>query len=86
MNKVGIGLPSRVSEPVAALDPAEKARLKSKCFSFFRMTFKKMIAVDPIAKVILPRPPEGEENKKPFTGSEKCQGGRKQKQKTFSVF
>ena len=39
VNKVGIGLPSRVSEPVAALDPAEKARLKSKCFSFFRMTF-----------------------------------------------
>uniref|UniRef100_A0A8C2S436 Myomesin 1 n=1 Tax=Capra hircus TaxID=9925 RepID=A0A8C2S436_CAPHI len=30
VNKVGIGLPSRVSEPVAALDPAEKARLKSR--------------------------------------------------------
>lgn len=29
VNKTGIGLPSRVSEPVAALDPAEKARLKS---------------------------------------------------------
>uniref|UniRef100_G3U1W2 Myomesin-1 n=1 Tax=Loxodonta africana TaxID=9785 RepID=G3U1W2_LOXAF len=28
VNKNGIGLPSRVSEPVAALDPAEKARLK----------------------------------------------------------
>ncbi|ERE81852.1 myomesin-1-like protein [Cricetulus griseus] len=28
VNKTGIGLPSRVSEPVAALDPAEKARLK----------------------------------------------------------
>lgn len=37
VNKTGIGLPSRVSEPVAALDPAEKARLKSKYFSFFRM-------------------------------------------------
>jgi hypothetical protein len=34
VNKTGIGLPSRVSEPVAALDPAEKARLKSKHFSF----------------------------------------------------
>lgn len=32
VNKTGIGLPSRVSEPVAALDPAEKARLKSKSF------------------------------------------------------
>ncbi|XP_028729907.1 myomesin-1 isoform X3 [Peromyscus leucopus] len=30
VNKTGIGLPSRVSEPVAALDPAEKARLKSR--------------------------------------------------------
>uniref|UniRef100_H0VM87 Myomesin-1 n=1 Tax=Cavia porcellus TaxID=10141 RepID=H0VM87_CAVPO len=30
VNKNGIGLPSRVSEPVAALDPAEKARLKSR--------------------------------------------------------
>uniref|UniRef100_A0A2K5H7Q6 Myomesin-1 n=1 Tax=Colobus angolensis palliatus TaxID=336983 RepID=A0A2K5H7Q6_COLAP len=29
VNKTGIGFPSRVSEPVAALDPAEKARLKS---------------------------------------------------------
>uniref|UniRef100_A0A8C9KS43 Myomesin-1 n=1 Tax=Panthera tigris altaica TaxID=74533 RepID=A0A8C9KS43_PANTA len=29
VNKTGIGLPSRVSEPVAALDPAEKARLKT---------------------------------------------------------
>uniref|UniRef100_A0A5G2RCH7 Myomesin-1 n=1 Tax=Sus scrofa TaxID=9823 RepID=A0A5G2RCH7_PIG len=29
VNKNGIGLPSRVSEPVAALDPAEKARLRS---------------------------------------------------------
>ncbi|KAL0613690.1 retrotransposable element ORF2 protein, partial [Plecturocebus cupreus] len=28
VNKTGIGFPSRVSEPVAALDPAEKARLK----------------------------------------------------------
>ncbi|EGV94185.1 Myomesin-1 [Cricetulus griseus] len=34
VNKTGIGLPSRVSEPVAALDPAEKARLKSKPSSF----------------------------------------------------
>uniref|UniRef100_A0A8C9D838 Myomesin-1 n=1 Tax=Panthera leo TaxID=9689 RepID=A0A8C9D838_PANLE len=33
VNKTGIGLPSRVSEPVAALDPAEKARLK-KCVLF----------------------------------------------------
>lgn len=32
VNKTGIGLPSRVSEPAAALDPAEKARLKSKHF------------------------------------------------------
>ncbi|XP_049626868.1 myomesin-1 [Suncus etruscus] len=30
VNKTGIGLPSRVSEPAAALDPAEKARLKSR--------------------------------------------------------
>ncbi|XP_054439381.1 myomesin-1 isoform X2 [Pteronotus mesoamericanus] len=30
VNKTGIGLPSRASEPVAALDPAEKARLKSR--------------------------------------------------------
>ncbi|XP_041524568.1 myomesin-1 isoform X2 [Microtus oregoni] len=30
VNKTGIGLPSRVSEPVAALDAAEKARLKSR--------------------------------------------------------
>ncbi|XP_052049275.1 myomesin-1 [Apodemus sylvaticus] len=30
VNNTGIGLPSRVSEPVAALDPAEKARLKSR--------------------------------------------------------
>ncbi|XP_012581209.1 PREDICTED: myomesin-1 [Condylura cristata] len=30
VNKTGIGLPSRVSEPVAALDSAEKARLKSR--------------------------------------------------------
>lgn len=30
VNKSGIGLPSRVSEPVAALDPDEKARLKSR--------------------------------------------------------
>uniref|UniRef100_A0A8C3YF42 Myomesin-1 n=1 Tax=Catagonus wagneri TaxID=51154 RepID=A0A8C3YF42_9CETA len=30
VNKNGIGLPSRVSEPVAALDPAEKARLRSR--------------------------------------------------------
>ncbi|KAM6218324.1 myomesin-1 isoform 2-T2 [Rhynchocyon petersi] len=30
VNNNGIGLPSRVSEPVAALDPAEKARLKSR--------------------------------------------------------
>ncbi|PNJ81208.1 MYOM1 isoform 4 [Pongo abelii] len=30
VNKTGIGFPSRVSEPVAALDPAEKARLKSR--------------------------------------------------------
>uniref|UniRef100_A0A8C8ZRV3 Myomesin-1 n=1 Tax=Prolemur simus TaxID=1328070 RepID=A0A8C8ZRV3_PROSS len=30
VNKTGISLPSRVSEPVAALDPAEKARLKSR--------------------------------------------------------
>ncbi|XP_006761924.1 PREDICTED: myomesin-1 isoform X1 [Myotis davidii] len=29
VNKTGIGLPSRVSEPAAALDPAEKARLRS---------------------------------------------------------
>lgn len=34
VNKTGIGLPSRVSEPVAALDPDEKARLKSKRFHF----------------------------------------------------
>lgn len=37
VNKNGIGLPSRVSEPVAALDPAEKARLKSKHFSIFEI-------------------------------------------------
>ncbi|XP_066208528.1 myomesin-1 isoform X2 [Saccopteryx leptura] len=30
VNKTGIGLPSRVSEPVAALDAAEKAKLKSR--------------------------------------------------------
>ncbi|KAM5222307.1 myomesin-1 isoform 1-T1 [Ctenodactylus gundi] len=30
VNKNGVGLPSRVSEPVAALDPAEKARLKTR--------------------------------------------------------
>ncbi|XP_006891485.1 PREDICTED: myomesin-1 [Elephantulus edwardii] len=30
VNKNGISFPSRVSEPVAALDPAEKARLKSR--------------------------------------------------------
>ncbi|XP_029446928.1 myomesin-1 isoform X3 [Rhinatrema bivittatum] len=29
VNKSGIGRPSRVSEPVAALDPADKARIKS---------------------------------------------------------
>lgn len=39
VNKNGIGLPSRVSEPVAALDPAEKARLRSKHFSCFRTFF-----------------------------------------------
>jgi len=33
VNKAGISLPSRVSEPVAALDPADRARLRSKmCF------------------------------------------------------
>lgn len=33
VNKAGVSLPSRVSEPVAALDPADRARLKSKmCF------------------------------------------------------
>lgn len=37
VNKTGIGLPSRVSEPAAALDPAEKARLRSKHFSFSRV-------------------------------------------------
>lgn len=37
VNKTGIGLPSRVSEPAAALDPAEKARLRSKHFSFSRI-------------------------------------------------
>lgn len=30
VNKAGISLPSRVSEPVAALDPADRARLRSK--------------------------------------------------------
>ncbi|XP_060056701.1 myomesin-1 isoform X2 [Erinaceus europaeus] len=30
VNKNGVSLPSRVSEPVAALDPAERARLKSR--------------------------------------------------------
>lgn len=30
VNKVGISIPSRISEPVAALDPADRARLKSK--------------------------------------------------------
>uniref|UniRef100_A0A8C9N6C1 Myomesin-1 n=1 Tax=Serinus canaria TaxID=9135 RepID=A0A8C9N6C1_SERCA len=29
VNKAGVSLPSRVSEPVAALDPADRARLKS---------------------------------------------------------
>uniref|UniRef100_A0A8C0H1R0 Myomesin 1 n=1 Tax=Chelonoidis abingdonii TaxID=106734 RepID=A0A8C0H1R0_CHEAB len=30
VNKAGISIPSRVSEPVAALDPADRARLRSK--------------------------------------------------------
>ncbi|XP_018123405.1 M-protein, striated muscle isoform X2 [Xenopus laevis] len=30
VNKTGIGRPSRVSEPVAALDPADRARIKSR--------------------------------------------------------
>uniref|UniRef100_A0A2D4KUS4 Fibronectin type-III domain-containing protein n=1 Tax=Micrurus paraensis TaxID=1970185 RepID=A0A2D4KUS4_9SAUR len=29
VNNVGISIPSRISEPVAALDPADRARLKS---------------------------------------------------------
>lgn len=45
VNKNGIGLPSRVSEPVAALDPAEKARLKSKHFSIFRIFLNLFIIV-----------------------------------------
>lgn len=36
VNKAGVSLPSRVSEPVAALDPADRARLRSKmCFLQF---------------------------------------------------
>lgn len=30
VNNSGISIPSRVSEPVAALDPADRARLRSK--------------------------------------------------------
>lgn len=30
VNRAGVSLPSRVSEPVAALDPADRARLRSK--------------------------------------------------------
>lgn len=71
MNKTGIGLPSRVSEPAAALDPAEKARLRSKHFSFSRIFLNLFLFIykttDLIAKLLfLPIPLEGTENKKSF--------------------
>lgn len=68
MNKTGIGLPSRVSEPAAALDPAEKARLRSKHFSFSRIFLHLLFnrTTDLIAKLFLPLPLEGTENKKSF--------------------
>uniref|UniRef100_A0A8C3TM64 Myomesin 1 n=1 Tax=Chelydra serpentina TaxID=8475 RepID=A0A8C3TM64_CHESE len=37
VNKAGISIPSRVSEPVAALDPADRARLRSKSFSIYSL-------------------------------------------------
>lgn len=39
VNKAGVSLPSRVSEPVAALDPADRARLRSK-MSFLQLAFR----------------------------------------------
>ena len=33
-----------------------------------------MIAVDPIARLFFPRPPEGEENKKSFTDQKNARG------------
>lgn len=44
-----------------------------------------MIAVDPIAKLFFPCPPEGEENKKSFTDQKNARG-KKTKTKPFSVF
>ena len=87
VNKTGIGLPSRVSEPVAALDPAEKARLKSKHFSFFRiiLNFFYMPEIDPIARLFLHPPLEGEENKKSFTG-QRNPGEKKTKTKKYLFF
>lgn len=71
VNKTGIGLPSRVSEPVAALDPAEKARLKSKRFSIFKIFLnlflnRFIITVELIVRSFLSLPLEGEENRKSF--------------------
>jgi len=39
VNKAGVSLPSRVSEPVAALDPADRARLRSK-MSFLQLAWE----------------------------------------------
>uniref|UniRef100_A0A8D2DP46 Myomesin-1 n=1 Tax=Sciurus vulgaris TaxID=55149 RepID=A0A8D2DP46_SCIVU len=60
VNKTGIGLPSRVSEPVAALDPAEKARLKSKSpFSTLDWTDHYCVLTFPccFSEGIIPGPP-----------------------------
>lgn len=38
VNKTGISRPSRVSEPVAALDPADRARIRSKTYACLIIT------------------------------------------------
>ncbi|XP_066871406.1 myomesin-1 isoform X2 [Kogia breviceps] len=55
VNKTGIGLPSRVSEPVAALDPAEKARLKSRPSAPW--TGQIIVTVEEPTEGIVPGPP-----------------------------
>ena len=54
-------------------------------FLIFQNDLLKMIAVDPIARLFFPRPPEGEENKKSLTDQKNARG-KKTKTKTFSVF
>lgn len=55
VNKTGIGLPSRVSAPVAALDPAEKARLKSRPSAPW--TGQIIVTEEEPAEGVIPGPP-----------------------------